>query len=320
MARIEKGTLIVEEKSTDVCESTETLTTTIRDLMKEKGITLTYEFNVEHRYLMQDATKVMQVFNNILSNAYKYTEPGGKVHVKVDELPSDKPGTAVIRTTVSDTGIGMSEDFLPHLFEEFSRENNSTANKIEGTGLGMPIVKRLVELLHGTIEVQSQKGLGSTFIVTIPHRIVDQADTSHDPLHEEEVSHVSFEGKHILLAEDNDLNAEIVQELLQEMGFQVDHAADGEACVDMLRNAPANLYNIILMDIQMPKMNGYEATRQIREMADPVKAHIPILALSANAFEEDCRRSLEAGMNGHLAKPINVTELTKALARNLSNT
>ena len=249
---------------------------------------------------------------NLLSNAYKYT-PSGSVDVCVKEIPCQREGYVTYQTTITDTGIGMSEEFLPHIFEEFSRENNTTDNKIEGTGLGMPIVKRLVELMGGTIEVKSKKGEGTTFILTIHHRIadrsclVDHSGVVFDPK--------IFEGKRILLAEDNELNAEIAMEILQEKGFVIELAADGQICCDMLANAPEHYYDVILMDIQMPNMNGYEATRFIRKMDNSIKANIPILAMTANAFEEDKREALQSGMNGHLAKPVDVPEMMKALAR-----
>jgi CheY-like chemotaxis protein len=209
--------------------------------------------------------------------------------------------------------MGMSEDFLPHLFEEFSRENNTTDNKIEGTGLGMPIVKRLVEFMEGTIEVQSKKDVGSTFIVTIPHKIAEESSIAEQTPAETDTT--IFEGKRILLAEDNELNAEIATEILTEGGFKVEHAGDGREAVDMLLSKDAGYYDLILMDVQMPNLNGYEATKEIRDCGDDEKAKIPIIAMTANAFEEDKKDAYAAGMDGHLAKPVNVKELYRALAR-----
>jgi CheY-like chemotaxis protein len=206
----------------------------------------------------------------------------------------------------------MAEDFLPHIFEEFSRENNTTDNKIEGTGLGMPIVKRLVDILEGTIEVTSKKDVGTTFVVTIPHKIAKKSDLAAQQFSGETDLEL-FKGRRILLAEDNELNAEIAMEILGEVGFAVDRAEDGQVCVDMLKNSEDNFYDVILMDIQMPNLNGYEATRAIRELSDEKKANTPIIAMTANAFEEDKRDAMRAGMNGHLAKPINVRELYKTL-------
>jgi CheY-like chemotaxis protein len=206
----------------------------------------------------------------------------------------------------------MSEEFLPHIFEEFSRENNTTDNKIEGTGLGMPIVRRLVDFMQGSIRVSSRKGEGSTFVVSIPHRIatredlVDRSAVKLDP--------EAFKDKRILLAEDNDLNAEIATEILKEAGFQVERAEDGQACIDMLEAAEPLHFDLILMDVQMPNKNGYEATMEIRRLWNPQKAGIPILAMTANAYEEDRREAYRCGMNGHLAKPIDVRELMKTLA------
>jgi CheY-like chemotaxis protein len=229
----------------------------------------------------------------------------------LEELPCDREGYAVYRTTISYTGIGMAEDFLPHIFEEFSRENNTTDNKIEGTGLGMPIVKRLTDIMDGTIEVRSKKGEGSVFVVTIPHKIADKADLSEHFAGELDIK--IFKGKRILLAEDNELNAEIAVEILTEVGFLVDWAEDGQVCINMLQNAEDYFYDVILMDIQMPNLNGYETTKAIRALPDTAKSGIPIIAMTANAFEEDKRDAQRAGMNGHLSKPINVRELYRTL-------
>jgi CheY-like chemotaxis protein len=233
----------------------------------------------------------------------------------LEEIPCEREGYALYRTTISDTGIGMSEEFLPHIFEEFARENNTTDNKIEGTGLGMPIVKRLVERMDGTIEVQSEKGKGSTFIVVIPHRIARKEDITDN--RNIEVDPERFVGKRILLVEDNELNAEIAVEILEENGFEVEHAPNGQEAIDMLQAADAGYYDIILMDIQMPNMNGYEACRHIRKLDDPQKAGVPIIAMTANAFEEDKREAKRAGMDGHLAKPIDLKELLKVLSLTL---
>jgi signal transduction histidine kinase/ABC-type amino acid transport substrate-binding protein/BarA-like signal transduction histidine kinase len=311
MARIEKGTLAIDEAAWSAEQFNDTLYSVFQDMMKQKDIEFTRQIEVEHQYVLCDPIKLREVFINILSNAYKYTEAGGKVNMHLEEIPSDREGYAMYQTTISDTGMGMSEDFLPHIFEEFSRENNTTDNKIEGTGLGMPIVKRLVEFMEGTIEVKSTKGVGSTFIVTIPHKIADKPDLVEHVTGELDLER--FKGKRILLAEDNELNAEIAIEILTEVGFEVDRAEDGQICVDMLQKAEDNFYDVILMDIQMPNLNGYEATKTIRALSDTAKADIPIIAMTANAFEEDKRDAQRAGMNGHLAKPINVRELYKTL-------
>ena len=312
MARIEKGTLEIDETAWNAEQFNDTLYSVFHEMMVQKNIEFTRQIDVENHYVFCDPIKLREIFLNILSNAYKYTRPGGKVHMHLNEIPSDWEGYALYQTTISDTGIGISEEFMPHIFEEFSREHNTTDNKIEGTGLGMPIVKHLVELLGGTIEVKSEKGVGTTVIVTLPHRIAEKSNlVMHAGV---ELDPKLFQGKRILLAEDNELNAEIAIEVLKEAGFVIELAEDGQICVDMLNKATSGYYNLILMDIQMPNMNGYDATRTIRALKDSGKANIPILAMTANAFEEDKREALRCGMNGHLAKPINVRELMKELA------
>jgi len=312
MARIEKGTVEVDELACSVSTLGDNIVTVFQDMMQQKNIEFTSELHCENQYVFCDTTKINEIFYNLVSNAYKYTNPGGKVNIKLEELPHEKPDWRNYRVTVSDTGIGMDEDFLPHLFDEFSRETNSQGNKIEGTGLGMPIVKRLVNLLNGTIEVQSTKGVGTTFVVTIPSRLADKSDLiEHAGV---EVDPRMFKDKKILLAEDNDLNAEIAIELLSEVGFIVDRAEDGQICVDKLIASDNNYYSVILMDIQMPNLNGYDATKTIRTLQNYEKARIPILAMTANAFEEDKKRALRCGMDGHISKPINIGELMKELA------
>ncbi|MDO4460163.1 MAG: ATP-binding protein [Clostridia bacterium] len=312
MARIEKGTLEVDETGWSAEQFNDTLYSIFFDMMKQKGIEFTREIRVINPYVYCDPIKLREVFTNILSNAYKYTNSGGKVHMLLEEVPSEKEGYAYYRTTISDTGIGMSEEFLPHLFEEFARENNTTDSKVEGTGLGMPIVKRLVELMNGTVEVKSTKGEGTVFTVTLPHKIADKSVLiDHEGV---VVDPMMFKGKRILLAEDNDLNAEIAIEILTEAGFIVDRAENGAKCVDMIDKAKADYYDLVLMDIQMPYMNGYQATRAIRAMDNKDKADIKIIAMTANAFEEDKREALRAGMNGHLAKPINLKMMFRMLS------
>lgn len=310
MARIEKGVLELNESVWSIEQLCDTLHSVFAEMMEQKGLKYTYSIDVKHHYINCDSTKTREIFFNIVSNAYKYTKPGGKIHMEVKELESDKEGYAKYQIATSDTGIGMAEDFLPHIFEEFSRESNSTHSKIEGTGLGMPIVKRLVDFLGGTIEVKSKKGEGSTFIVTIDYLIADKSDLTQP---EVETQEDNFEGKRILLAEDNELNAEIAVAILSELGFTIDVAIDGQECVEKLSNAAAGYYDFILMDIQMPRLNGYEATKAIRALDDKEKSQIKIVAMTANAFEEDKREAFKAGMNGHLAKPVNVRELVKTL-------
>ena len=315
MARIEKGAVQLEESIWDAKTFNDTLFTIFEDMMSQKGLHFSRSIDVMHKNVFCDPTKLREIFLNIVSNAYKYTPEGGKIDMNTVEIPSDREGYAMFRTVITDNGIGMSKEYLPHLFEEFSREHNTTQGKVEGTGLGMPIVKRLVEIMEGTIEVESELGVGTKVTVTIPHRIADTcAMVSHKGV---DVDPSQFHDKRILLVEDNELNAEIAIEMLKEMGFIVEHAYNGQECLDMLDSAPADYYNIILMDIQMPIMDGYEATRAIRALHDYEKANIPILAMTANAFAEDKIQAFRCGMNAHIAKPIDVAELMKALASNL---
>ncbi|MDO4500172.1 MAG: response regulator [Erysipelotrichaceae bacterium] len=311
MARIESGSMVVEEQLYTSDQYIDSMFSIFDSLMKQKDIKFVNTVNITHKCIYCDPVKLKEIFANILSNAYKYTNAGGTVTMELLELPANKEGYALYRTTITDTGIGMSEDFLPHIFEEFSREQNTTAAKIEGTGLGMPIVKKLVDMLDGTIEVESKKGVGTKFIVTIPHCLANEEDIVS--INNNDYDKSLFKGKRILLAEDNDLNAEIAIEILSEAGFIVDRAEDGQICIDMLNKTENGYYDVILMDIQMPNMNGYEATKAIRSL-DNEKSKIKILAMTANAFEEDKRNAFNAGMNGHIAKPIDIANLMSALA------
>ena len=313
MARIESGKTTLDETYWDAYEFNDTLFSLFDSQMKEKGIAFTRTIKVEHPDVFCDATKLREIFLNILSNALKYTPSGGAVTMNVTEIPSDRPGYAMYQTVIEDTGIGISEEFLPHLFEEFTRERSSTESKLNGTGLGMPIVKRLVDLMQGTIEVESKVGKGTKITVILPHRIAQNTDTQGYMDKSQNSDENFFKGKRILLAEDNELNAEIAITILEEAGFMVEHAEDGIICVDMMEKAEAGYYDLILMDIQMPNMDGYKATRTIRKLSDPEKADIIIVAMTANAFDEDKKNAYEAGMNWHIAKPIKVDELMSAL-------
>ena len=284
-------------------------------MMREKQITFTHTQNIEHPYIYCDVQKLREVLLNVLSNAYKYTPSGGHVKVETIELPSDKPGCVMIRTTISDDGIGMSEEYQKILFEEFTREHNLTETKIEGTGLGMAIVKKYLDIMGGTITVKSKEGVGTTFIIDNTHRIARKEDLPADVALD--VEHTNNVDKRILMAEDNELNAEIACEILSEVGFIVERAENGRDCVEKLSAAPPHYYSLILMDIQMPEMDGYEATRAIRALDDKEKASIPIIAMTANAFEEDKKDAMEAGMNAHIAKPIDVDVLLTTLSKQM---
>ena len=314
MARIESGKMEIDESYGQIKEIQQTLLEIFDDEAKKKNIAFHYTVNVEHEHVLTDITKVKEIFANILSNAIKYTPSGGSVTVKVDELPCDEPGYMIARTSVSDTGIGMSQEYLTRIFEAFTREQNTTKSKIAGSGLGMSIVKKYVELLGGTINVESEPGKGSTFTVTLKHRIADEG--YYKKMHAENPGTGSeiLAGKNILLAEDNELNAEIAVAILERFGLKVERVEDGIQCVSRIKNMPAGTYDMILMDIQMPKMDGYQATQEIRHLPDQDKACIPIVAMTANVFEEDKRDAAAAGMNGHIAKPIQADDLLPLLA------
>lgn len=314
MARIESGKMEIDENYGRIEDIRQTLFEIFGDEAKKKNIALHYTINVEHEHILTDTTKVKEIFVNILSNAIKYTPSGGSVMINIDELVCDEPGYMMVRTRVSDTGIGMSQDYLTKIFDAFTRERNTTKSKITGSGLGMSIVKRYVDLLGGTIDVESEPGKGSTFTVTLKHRIADES--YYVKKHDEGSGTASkiLEGRNILLAEDNDLNAEIAEAILERAGLKTERVEDGIQCVNKITKMPVGTYDMILMDIQMPRMDGYKATQAIRHLPDKDKACIPIVAMTANAFEEDKRDAVAAGMNGHIAKPIQMDKLLSMLA------
>ena len=269
---------------------------------------------MRHEHVICDETKNREIFLNLISNAVKYTASGGAVTIRITELDCDRKDYVRIQTQVIDTGIGMSEEFLPSLFEAFARERNTTAAKVAGTGLGMPIIKKYVDMMGGTIKAESKLGEGSKFTVIMEYRIADKGyyeqvtDPSPDT---EETDRIS--GKYVLLAEDNELNAEIAEFILEDMGLMVDRVEDGVQCVARMEQKPAGTYDLILMDIQMPNMDGYRATEMIRGLSDKDKATIPIIAMTANAFEEDRKKALAKGMNGHIAKPVDAEKVKKTI-------
>ena len=314
MARIESGRMEIDENYGRIEDVRQTLFEIFGDEAKKKNIALHYTINVEHEHILTDNTKVKEIFVNILSNAIKYTPADGSVMIDVDELPCDEPGYMIVRTRVRDTGIGMSQDYLEKIFEAFTREQNTTKSKIAGTGLGMSIVKKYIDLLGGTIHVESELGKGTTFTVTLKHRIADESYYVEKHAETTVTGSKILEGRNILLAEDNDLNAEIAAAILERAGFHIERVEDGIQCVNRIEKMPAGTYDMILMDIQMPKMDGYKATQAIRRLPDRDKACIPIIAMTANAFEEDKREAFAAGMNGHIAKPIQIDKLLSTLA------
>ena len=316
LARIENDKTEMEYSVSDIDKDFRNCIAMFRNLADSKGQTLMVTTQLLHPYIYADIPHLTEVCTNLVSNAVKYTGAGGTIRCDVTQKPGEKESWCNMVITVADNGIGMSQEFQKHIFEPFERERTSTVSKVEGSGIGMGIVKKLVGLMGGTVEVESRIGVGSTFTVTIPCRIASedeiQAKRETGPSDQK-----SLFGVKILLAEDNDLNAEIAVELLQEEGCTVDRAKDGVECVDMLEKAANGTYQLILMDIQMPVMNGYDATKKIRRMDDPQKADIPIIAMTANAFSEDKQAALDAGMNDHIAKPINMNVLVPTIQKYL---
>ena len=315
MARIESGRMEIDENYCRIEDVWKSLFAVFDEKARKKNISLHYTMNVEHEHVLTDVTKVKEILVNILSNAIKYTPAGGSVMVYVDELPCDESGYMIVRIRISDTGIGMSQDYLTKIFEAFTREKNTTKSKIAGTGLGMSIVKNYVDLLGGTIDVESELGKGSTFTVTLKHRIADERYYVKKHIEESGTGNEILEGRNILLAEDNDLNAEIAEAILERAGLKIERVENGIQCVNRILKMPAGTYDMIFMDIQMPQMDGYKATQTIRNLPDKDKACIPIIAMTANAFAEDKKKTMEAGMNAHLSKPLNVPELMDTIRK-----
>ena len=312
MARVESGKMELDENYNVVGNILQVVCDAFEGEATRKNIEITRNISVKHKHVMVDATKMQEILSNLISNAIKYTPEDGHVSIDIQELECEREGYVLFQTKVSDTGIGMSEDFLPSLFELFARERNTTISKIPGTGLGMAIVKNFVDLMDGSIEVESELGEGSTFTITIPNKIADKDYTNRN-IESSNVSDIDFKGKRILLAEDNKLNAEITTTILSEMGFEVKAVEDGILCVNEMQHQPANTYDLILMDIQMPNMDGYKATHCIRHLSQPEKANIPIIAMSANAFEEDKKKAFDVKMNDYITKPIDFQKMEEVL-------
>ena len=316
LARIENDKTEMEYSVSDIEKDFRNCVAMFRNQADSKGQTLTVATQLQYPYIYADIPHLTEICTNLVSNAVKYTGAGGTIRCNVTQKPGEKEGWCDTVITVADNGIGMSQEFQKHIFEPFERERTSTVSKVEGSGIGMGIVKKLVGLMGGTVEVESRIGVGSTFTVTIPCRIASE-DETQAKRETNPSDQKCLCGTRILLTEDNDLNAEIAVELLQEEGCTVDRAKDGVECVDMLEKAANGTYQLILMDIQMPVMNGYDAARKIRGLDDPQKANIPIIAMTANAFTEDRQVALDAGMNDHIAKPINMNVLVPTLRKYL---
>ena len=310
MARIESGRVELDESYARIDQAMDEIKSVFEPQADKKGLNLIFETQAEHQHVLCDITKTKQILVNLISNAVKYTPAGGTVTVVVQELPCEQENSVKIQIEVRDTGIGMSKEFLPTLFDSFSRERNTTVGKVAGTGLGMAIVKKYVDLMGGSIDVKSELGKGTVFTLILTQK---KADENYYRQKSEKTDaadmEISLRGKHILLAEDNELNAEIAIAILEETGLIIDRVEDGIQCVNRIEQMPAGTYDMILMDIQMPNMDGYKATQCIRRLDDKKKAEIPIIAMTANAFEEDRKKAFYAGMDGHIAKPIDIEKL-----------
>lgn len=314
MARIESGKLVLKKEVGCVTDLIESLIDVFEPGVKKKFITYSCETDIQHKYVIGDEIKVREIFINIIGNSVKYTPEGGKISVSVKEEPFEKENYIAYRIIVEDNGIGMSKEYLPHIFEEFSREHTSTESKVTGTGLGLPIVKSLIDMMGGTIEVESQLGCGTKMTVVLPFELASEKQILEEKQKEKEKISDSILGKRVLLAEDNELNAEIAMTVLKENGLKAERAANGKQCIEMLKKMPEDYYDMILMDIQMPEMDGYEATKLIRNL-DDARADIPIVAMTANAFEEDRQKALESGMNAHVSKPVDMNMLFKVMTQ-----
>mgnify|MGYP004515452733 len=307
MSKIESGKEELKEKPWDIYTSCDNLLQFFEPDIRQKNQTLNYAVNIKHNMILTDSLKIREIYVNLMSNAIKYTNEGGTISFSLEEIEREE-GLSDYKAIVQDTGIGISKDYLPHIFENFTRQKTSSESGVIGTGLGMPIVKKMVDLMHGTISVESEEGKGTTVVVNLPHRYIiekEEVDVVDD-------KEIDLTGKHILLVEDNDLNAEIAQTLLEDKGLKVMRAKDGLEAVMMVKENVVDCFDCILMDIQMPRMNGFEACKVIRSLPNN-RSQLPIIALTANAFEEDRKDCLDAGMSEHVAKPIEIQSLLQTI-------
>ena len=316
MARIESGTAILKTEAANLSELFYSVNTVLESDIQMKGIHCSIDTNVQHKYAVCDKTKLQEIYLNIMSNAIKYTPDGHAIHVTINETVFDDKKARYV-FVCEDTGIGMNPEYLPHIFDEFSREHTTTENKVSGTGLGLSIVKSFVELMNGKIHVESELGKGTKFTVEIPLELASEEDVCKKELPEQAFRTDKNIGKRILLAEDNELNAEIAMELLKEEGFLIDWVKDGQECFDKLEESDDGYYDLILMDIQMPILNGYNTAAKIRQMENQKKAATPIVAMTANSFDEDIERTKKAGMNGFIAKPLDSEKMFTILKQNI---
>lgn len=307
MSKIESGKEELKEKPWDIYTSCDNLLQFFEPDIRQKNQTLNYAVNIKHNMILTDSLKIREIYVNLMSNAIKYTNEGGTISFSLEEIEREE-GLSDYKAIVQDTGIGISKDYLPHIFENFTRQKTSSESGVMGTGLGMPIVKKLVDLMHGTISIESEEGKGTTVVVNLPHRYIiekEEVDVVDD-------KEIDLTGKHILLVEDNDLNAEIAQTLLEDKGLKVIRAKDGLEAITIVKENAVDCFDCILMDIQMPRMNGFEACKVIRSLPNN-RSQLPIIALTANAFEEDRKDCLNAGMSDHVSKPIEIQSLLQTI-------
>ena len=316
MARIESGKTVLNKQAVNLREVVQSLNTVFEPEIKEKSLRYQSLVDIKQELVLCDRTKLEEIVLNIVSNAIKYTEAGGSICLTLKEQADAGANKAAYELTVEDTGIGMDEAYLPHIFEEFSREHTTTETKIAGTGLGLPIVKSLVELMGGTIAVQSKVGVGTVFTVKLAFELAKEEAPAAGAEPQQTLTTEQLKGKSILLAEDNALNAEIATVILTQAGFVVKHVEDGAKCVAELRAMPIGTYDVVLMDVQMPNMDGYAATKAIRELQD-ARAKIPVIAMTANVYDEDKQRAFASGMTGFIAKPLNIKTMLQVLSEQL---
>ena len=316
MARIESGKTVLNKQTVNLREVVQSLNTVFEPGIKEKSLRYQCLLDIRQELVLCDRTKLEEIVLNIVSNAIKYTEAGGSICLTLKEQADAGADKAAYELTVEDTGIGMDEAYLPHIFEEFSREHTTTETKIAGTGLGLPIVKALVELMGGTIAVQSKVGVGTEFTVKLAFELAEEEAPAAGAEPQQTLTAEQLKGRSILLAEDNALNAEIATVILTQAGFVVKHVEDGAKCVAELRAMPIGTYDVVLMDVQMPNMDGYAATKAIRELQD-ARAKIPVIAMTANVYDEDKQRAFASGMTGFIAKPLNIKTMLQVLSEQL---
>ena len=314
IARIESGKETLTEAPWNLMKLEETLDILLDGEISRKQLTVNRNVNIRHANVYCDALKIREIIMNLLSNAVKYTSEGGKIVLDIEEKPSARDGFMTLQIRVSDNGIGISKEYVPYIFDAFTRERSSSESGIIGTGLGLRIVKSFVDLMNGDISVKSEPGKGTCFTVEISCRKIPEEELQQQM--EEQPENVSLAGRRLLLAEDNGLNAEIAMTILQDADAEVELAADGKIAIDKLKDVPVGYYDAILMDIQMPNMNGYEATKVIRKLTDE-RAKMPIIAMTANAFEEDRQAALAAGMDDYVAKPVEFSELFRTIMKHL---